>query len=60
VAVTGFAQKRGLRKHSCALLGRFCEHFMHRGTLRLPEYKALPIIGPVIALDIGYFYFALA
>jgi hypothetical protein len=33
---------------------------MHRGTLHLPEYKGLPIIGALIALDIGYFSFALA
>ncbi|EKT4468914.1 hypothetical protein QEL93_004355 [Pseudomonas putida] len=34
--------------------------FLRSGTLDLPEYKALPIIGPLIASLIGYFSFALA
>ncbi|MHA6164329.1 hypothetical protein [Pseudomonas sichuanensis] len=60
VAVGGFAQKWGLWKHPWRIAVRFFGHFMHRGTLHLPEYKGLPIIGALIALDIGYFSFALA
>jgi len=49
-----------LREHFCAIPGRFCSRFLLWSTLRLPEFKALPIMGALIALGKGYFSFALA
>ncbi|WP_218570480.1 hypothetical protein, partial [Pseudomonas sp. Kh7] len=55
-----FRPNAGLVETSVCQMSAFCEHFMRGRTLHLPEYKALPIMGPLIALGIGYFSFALA
>ena len=46
-------QNAGLVETSVCQMGAFCERFVQARTLRLPEYKALPIMGPLIALGIG-------
>ncbi|SPO56759.1 protein of unknown function [Pseudomonas sp. JV551A1] len=64
-SVTAPAQVRGVRKQFRSVSVHPCSHFLQYGTLHLPSYKALPIIGPGIARSIGsiscaFAYFALA